>query len=237
MIPVLTLVFGKKFVMVGHRREGSVLSLRGNDGRANIQETKEVWRMKRRNAWCLATAALAAWLCAQPVRAEENSKVLAGLDLGAAIPVEKTTDRLDTGGTFSPFAAFMMNDYLGAMLQAQVAGFPNDNRPGIRDKDATWALGVHAGPRIAQPLSLGDMNLEAYQTFQVGVFTGLTGDTPISRTSWGFSTGGGINLALNDALSVGAWARYNQLDQRVRPRNEVQFVTTGIGLTCILPAR
>lgn len=193
--------------------------------------------MRQRNAWLFVTAALASWLFVRPVQAEEASKVLAGLDLGAAIPVEKTTDRLDTGGTFSPFVAYMMNDYLGLAAQAQVVGFPNDNRPGIRDKDATWALGVHAGPRIAEPFTIGDMNVEAYQTFQVGVFTGLSGDTPISRTSWGFSTGGGINLALNDVLSVGAWARYNQLDQRVNPTNEVQFVTTGIGLTYILPAR
>ncbi len=193
--------------------------------------------MRQRNAWLFVTAALSSWLFVRSVQAEEASKVLAGLDLGAAIPVEKTTDRLDTGGTFSPFVAYMMNDYLGLAAQAQVVGFPNDNRPGIRDKDATWALGVHAGPRIAEPFTIGDMNMEAYQTFQVGVFTGLSGDTPISRTSWGFSTGGGINLALNDALSVGAWARYNQLDQRVNPTNEVQFVTTGIGLTYILPAR
>lgn len=193
--------------------------------------------MKQRKAWFLVTAAFLAWLCTQRAGAEENSKVLAGLDLGAAVPVEKTTDRLETGGTFSPFVGFMMNDYLGAMLQAQVAGFPNDDRPGIRDKDATWALGVHAGPRIAQPFPLGDMNVEVYETFQVGVFTGLSGDTPISQTSWGFSTGGGINLILGDALSVGAWARYNQLDQRVNPTNEVQFVTTGIGLSYALPAR
>lgn len=193
--------------------------------------------MRRRQAWNLAIAAIACGLASRTVVAEDASKVLAGLDLGAAVPVEKTTDRLDTGGTFSPFVGYMMNDYLGLMAQAQVAGLPNENRPGIRDKDATWAFGFHAGPRIAQPFALGDMNVEAYQTFQVGVFTGLSGDTPISRTSWGFSTGGGINLSLNEALSVGAWARYNQLDQRVNPTNEVQFVTTGIGLTYVLPAR
>ncbi|GIW44828.1 MAG: hypothetical protein KatS3mg077_2110 [Candidatus Binatia bacterium] len=192
--------------------------------------------MRQRTAWVMALA-LSWGLSASPVRAEEGSKVLAGLDLGAAIPVEKTSDRLDLGGTFSPFVGFMMNDYLGVMAQAQVVGFPNDNRPGIRDKDATWAFGFHAGPRIAEPFELGGMNVEAYQTFQVGVFTGLAGDTPISRTSWGFSTGGGLNVALNDALSVGAWARYNQLDQRVNPTNEVQFVTTGIGLTYLLPVQ
>ncbi len=193
--------------------------------------------MKRRNIWIMVMAAIPLGLLGRVAIAEEASKVLAGLDLGAAIPVEKTTDRLDTGGTFSPFVGFMMNDYLGVMAQAQVVGFPNDNRPGIRDKDATWAFGFHAGPRIAQPFALGAANLEAYQTFQVGVFTGLAGDTPISRTSWGFSTGGGINVALNEALSVGAWARYNQLDQRVNPTNEVQFVTAGIGLTYVLPAQ
>lgn len=193
--------------------------------------------MKQRNARILAIAAIACGLLGRVAMAEEGSKVIAGLDLGAAIPVEKTKDRLDTGGTFSPYVGYLMNDYLGLMAQAQVVGFPNDNRPGIRDKDATWAFGFHAGPRIAEPFALGDITIEPYQTFQVGVFTGLAGDTPISRTSWGFSTGGGINALLSEALSVGAWARYNQLDQRVNPTNEVQFVTTGIGITYVLPAK
>lgn len=172
---------------------------------------------------------------AQSAQAQGN--VFAGLDLGAAVPTGKSDDRLDTGGTFSPYVSYMWNDFLGLIAQAQVVGFPNENRPGIRDKDATWAFGWHAGPRIAQPFSLGDMELEAYQTFQVGVFTGLSGDTPISRTSWGFSTGGGLNWKLNELASIGAWARYNSLDQRVNPTNNVEFVTTGVGLTYLLPAQ
>ncbi len=166
-----------------------------------------------------------------------QGKVSAGLDLGAAIPTDKSTDRLDTGGTFSPYVAYMWNDYLGLMAQTQVIGFPNDNRPGIRDKDATWAFAFHGGPRLAQPFSWNGMDIEAYGTFQVGVFTGLSGDTPISRTSWGFSTGGGLNWQLNELASVGVWARYNTLDQRVNPTNNVEFVTTGIGLTYLLPTQ
>lgn len=171
----------------------------------------------------------------QPAWGEGN--VFAGLDLGAAVPTGKSDDRLATGGTFSPYVSYMWNDFLGLIAQAQVVGFPNENRPGIRDKDATWAFGFHAGPRIAEPFSAGGMELEAYQTFQVGVFTGLSGDTPISRTSWGFSTGGGLNWKLNELASVGVWARYNSLDQRVNPTNNVEFVTTGVGLTYLLPAQ
>jgi hypothetical protein len=189
--------------------------------------------MKGSRAWIPVAALLMALGTAPTLRAESN--LFTGLDLGAAVPVEKSTDRLDTGGTFSPYVAYMWNDFLGLMAQAQVVGFPNENRPGIRDKDATWAFGFHGGPRIAEPFSLSGMDFEAYQTFQFGVFTGLSGDTPISRTSYGISTGGGINWKLNELASVGAWARYNMLDQRVNPTNEVQFVTTGISFTYILP--
>jgi outer membrane protein OmpA-like peptidoglycan-associated protein len=174
---------------------------------------------------------LMAAILAMPLASRADEGVVAGLDLGAAMPTGKTRDRLSTGGTFSPFAGYMFNEVLGLMGQLQVLGFPNDDRPGIRDKDATWAFGAHAGPRVGVPFTLGDLGIEPYGTFQAGVFTGLSGDTPISRTSWGFSTGGGLNFRLCDSTLLGGFARYNSIDQRVSPGNNVEFVTAGISFT------
>jgi outer membrane protein OmpA-like peptidoglycan-associated protein len=179
--------------------------------------------------WTLAIVVAVA--VAMPCAARADEGLIAGVDIGAAIPVGETKDRLDTGGALSPFAGYMFNDVFGLMGQLQVAGFPNDDRPGIRDQDATWVLGGHVGPRIGLPFSIGGLGLEPFGTFQAGVFTGLVGDTPVSRTSWGYSTGGGLNVRLNDDWLIGAFGRYNNVDQRVTPGNNVEYVTAGIGLT------
>ena len=160
--------------------------------------------------------------------AEEG--VLAGVDVGAAVPLDHLRDRANTGGVVSPFVGYMFNDYLGLLGQVQVAGFPSQDRPGKEDNDV-WALGGHAGPRLALPFSKESSSGEFYATWQGGAFTGLTGDTPVSRTSWGYSTGVGVNLRLTDDLLLGAFGRYNWLDQRVQPGKDVQYVTAGLSVT------
>lgn len=179
---------------------------------------------------CTMVALIAATL-AFPVVTRADEGLIGGLDLGAAIPTGNTKDRLDTGGVFSPFLGYMFNDVLGLMGQLQVPGWGNKNRPGILDQDSTWAFGAHAGPRLALPFSIGGVGLEPYGTYQAGVFTGLVGNTPISHTSWGYSTGGGLNLRLTDEFLIGAFGRYNNLDQRVAPGHNVEYVSVGLGLT------
>jgi outer membrane protein OmpA-like peptidoglycan-associated protein len=177
------------------------------------------------------------------VWAEEG--VIGGVDAGAAVPLYRLGNRAHVGGTLSPFLGYMLNDFLGLVGQAQITGFPKN--PDTSENDI-WAFGAYAGPRLALPFHLGTGlgPSELYTTWQGGVFTGLTGNTPISRTSWGFSTGAGVNLRVTDELLVGAFGRYNWLDQRVEsghpvvpmdgytliaePQN-VQFVTAGLSLT------
>jgi outer membrane protein OmpA-like peptidoglycan-associated protein len=167
----------------------------------------------------------------QPFTVRADEGLLGGVDVGAAIPQGKFRDRTHTGGAISPFVGYMLNHVLGLEGQAQFFGFPNKNRPGIRDADSTLGLGFHAGPRLALPFTLLSTQIEPYGTWQAGVFTGLQTDSAISRTSWGYSTGGGLNVRLCDELLIGGFARYNWLDQRVVPDKNVAFVTAGISLT------
>ncbi|HVN83246.1 MAG TPA: OmpA family protein [Candidatus Binatia bacterium] len=183
--------------------------------------------MRRKLGWIAVIGLLLGGLRPPEVRAVQGT--IAGLDLGAAVPVDKLKDRENTGGVFSPFLGYMANDYLGFMGQAQLVGMPFENRVGTSDSDL-WAFGAHAGPRIAIPFKL-PAEAELYGTGQAGIFTGLSSQTPLSHTSWGYSTGAGLNVRISDTLLFGAWGRYNWLDQRVTPDHNVQYVTAGLGLT------
>lgn len=175
-------------------------------------------------------AAVLATALTVPASSQADEGLIAGIDIGVAAPVGKFKDRVDLGGAASPFIGYMINNNFGLMGQLQFAGFPNDDRKGIRDADSTLAIGGVAGPRLAVPFTLGGVGIEPYGTFGAGAFTGLNSHTPISRTSWGYSTGGGLNFRLTDALLLGGFARYNNLDQRVEGDN-VEYVTAGLGLT------
>ena len=184
--------------------------------------------MKRLSRWVLI-AGLAA--CAIGVRsASAEQGVIAGVDLGFVGPLKEFKDRSTTGGVFGPFAGYMLNDYIGGVGQVEVLGAPNKDRTGIGDNESTWALGAHVGPRLALPFNGGDL----YATWQGGVFTGLAPQSPIDGTSWGYSTGGGIDVRVTDLLLVGAFLRYNRLDQRATgssgTRDDVQYLTGGLSL-------
>ncbi|HUI28401.1 MAG TPA: OmpA family protein [Candidatus Kryptonia bacterium] len=192
--------------------------------------------MKRSIAW-IAAVVVAMAIARVPV-AFAIEGVLGGVDLGAATPVDSLKKRADTGGVFSPFAGYMFNDYVGVLGQAQLLGMPFTNRPGVSDSDV-WAVGAHAGPRLAIPFKL-PADAELYATGQAGIFSGLSRQTPISHTSWGYSAGAGFNVRIADNLLLGIWGRYNWLDQRVNTdplnapqldRHNVQYVTAGLGLT------
>jgi len=167
---------------------------------------------------------------AVPLGARAEQGVIAGIDAAAAIPLGSFKNRADTGGSGSLFGGYMFNDYIGAVGQAQYSGFFSIDRPHKLDEGAQ-ALGLHVGPRAALPFHIGSLPTELFATWQGGLYTGLVGDTPISRTSWGFSTGAGLNFRVTRSLLIGPFGRYNWLDQRVEPGNNVQFATVGIGLT------
>jgi outer membrane protein OmpA-like peptidoglycan-associated protein len=163
-----------------------------------------------------------------PAAAEQG--LIAGVDAGVAVPTGGLKDREHVGGMISPFAGYMFSDILGLVGSLQLAGFPAKDRPGTED-NPMFPLGATAGPRVGIPLDLGGVRIEPNGTFQAGVFTGLTGHTPVSRTSWGYTAGGGVNFRLTDQFLLGAFGRFNSLDQRAEPGKDVEYVTTGLSFT------
>jgi outer membrane protein OmpA-like peptidoglycan-associated protein len=165
---------------------------------------------------------------------------IGGIDLGAAVPLGKLHDRADVGGVFSSYMGYMFNDYLGLTGQAQVVGAPNKSVAGIPDSEAACLFGAHAGPRLELPLA--DPTTKSrrailptlYLTGQAGVFTGLAGGAT-SGTSWGYSTGGGLNFRISSQTLFGGFARYNWVDQRVTgdggARGDLKYITAGISMT------
>jgi len=189
--------------------------------------------MKRVSKW-MALGALGGLLVAPlSLAAEEqdtsHGKVIGGLDVGAVIPLN-AFDRLSTTGfVAAPFVGYMFGEFNQRLgIQGQIQGIVAPNRSnGIGFEEVTAGIGAAAGPRVELPL--GPVNV--YGTFQIGGITGLTSPSAMTDTSWGFSTGGGINYPVTDTMSVGAWARWNRWYQRARGIGDVRYASAGLSLT------
>jgi outer membrane protein OmpA-like peptidoglycan-associated protein len=161
--------------------------------------------------WIVTGVLAGTMMSAAPVVAQEGAGVEGGVDVGAVLPLNAFDRFSTTGFVLAPWLGYMFNEYIGVMVQGQGLVAPNRSR-GIGFDEVSAALAGGVGPRLEVPLG----PLELYGTFQVGGITGLTAPSSITDTSWGFSTGGGINLPITETLSVGAWARWNRWYQRVR---------------------
>lgn len=191
-----------------------------------------------------------------------DGRPFVGVDVGVMQPLTDLDDYVWTGGSVAPFVGYMFNDYIGLMGTVQVWGGKTKGRgcksaincanpvgdtgASVNDDNTTWGLGGLAGPRFALPLG----PVELYATAQGGIGTALA-DQAITDTSAALSTGGGINFAVNDNLSIGAFARWNRWYQRVHHRTaaelpadptdpgstagnnneDAQFITAGLGVT------
>lgn len=186
------------------------------------------------SAVMLATVAVA-----PPLMAEEGP--IAGVEIGAAEPLGKLKDRVQTSGVFSAFGGYMFMDYVGLTGQLQVVAGPGDDPSGFPDDDVAAQLGFTAGPRVEIPLrdwrtarEPGERPAVLYLTAQPGIFTGIAG-SPYSDTAFGYTAGGGVNMRASDDFLVGAFARYNWVDEDVqnenRERGRIRYLTFGLGLT------
>lgn len=174
-----------------------------------------------------------------PLAADEGP--IAGVEIGAAEPLGKLNDRVQTSGVFSAFGGYMFMDYVGLTGQVQVVAGPGDDPDGFPDDDVAAQIGFTAGPRVEIPLrdwtkprTRGERPVVLYFTGQPGIFTGIAG-SPYSDTAFGYTAGGGVNLRASDDFLVGAFARYNWVDEDVqnehRERGRIRYLTFGIGLT------
>lgn len=187
--------------------------------------------MKRtkRTLLCVAFACVAG-AASHPSTTLAVTGTIAGVELGAANPDGDLSKREDVGASISPFFGYMFNDYLGLVGSAHYAGFPYKDREGLTDHSMQVLAGL-AGPRLALPLG----GLELFASWQGGVFTGLRSNSPVTRTSWGFATGGGFNFPVAENCLLGGFAKYHWLDQNIDhgnlSRTSVAYITTGVALT------
>jgi outer membrane protein OmpA-like peptidoglycan-associated protein len=131
----------------------------------------------------------------------------------------------------------MFLDYIGLTAQAQFVGMPTDDLRGFPEDDVAAQFAFTAGPRFELPIphpSIAGAETVFYLTAQPGVYAGISGHA-LDGVAFGATGGGGINVRLNDLFLIGAFARYNWVDERVTgdhgDRDYVQYVTTGIGFT------
>jgi len=175
----------------------------------------------------LVCAAGSAHAAAEPVMKGLGERAIAGVDLGAMSPLAPLDVFADTGGSLSPWAGYMFNSFIGALGELHFVGAPTKNRVGKLDANATWILGASVGPRIA--INFG--GLEIYGTWQAGGWTGVTSPSPVDHTSFGWATGGGVNLLVSKNIQLGGFARYNFLYQDAHGTDNVRYVESGAAFT------
>lgn len=158
---------------------------------------------------------------------DHDGRIIAGVDVGVMQPLNAFRRFSDTGGVLAPFVGYMFNDYIGLMAQGQFLGAGSKDVGASSNRDDTYALAGGVGPRLALPIG----PVELYGTFQVGGLTGLTGGGSITDSSWGFSTGGGINYFLNDDWAIGGFGRWNRFYQRVHSVGDVRYASGGLAVT------
>lgn len=156
-----------------------------------------------------------------------EQRILVGAELGGTGAMAPLDQFAENGAAFSPFVGYMYNDYLGVLGHLNLLAIPIKDRPHELDDDVAWALGGTVGPRIALPLG----GFELWGTWQGGFMSGLSPHSPISTTSWTFSTGGGVNVGITDRLSFGAFGRYTRLYQQAHYQSDSKYASGGITVT------
>ena len=176
----------------------------------------------------------------------EDGEVIAGVETGVVIPLNALRRFTETGGMFSPYLGFMFKDQLplkyGLTGQVQLFGMPKQTGGTLSTmfppkKDNSWVVAYLAGPRLG--LVLGEIdneffkklnNVELWITGQAGGLSAINSAGPIRGTSFGISTGGGIDLRLTEQWTVGAFMRWNWADHDVYGIGEVRYLTTGLNV-------
>ena len=169
-------------------------------------------------------------------------RLFGGVDTGVVVPLNAYGEVDGVGGVISPFIGYKLfqdkdlqlnigpvgsMQFFGTPANAEHPNevLPTNGQPSRLDHD-TYGLTFEAGPRLSLPVG----PLEFYGDWQVGVLTGLHSGSAITDTSWGFMTGGGLNYALNDNVSLGAFGRWQRWYQRVHMIGDVRMATAGVEL-------
>ncbi len=171
-----------------------------------------------------------------------------GLTLGASEPLNPNyRGHVRTGVSVSPYAGYMLNDYIGAQAELQALFQTEDNHIGEEDfirqsRQTTSMIGGGIGPRFSLPLG----PIVPYIVGTGGYYAGLSGR--LSQSAPGFSAGLGIDYQFTDSLKAGLYGRYNRAYMSPRPTDlgpgqvpderfgkDIEWATAGLALTYTFP--
>jgi len=150
---------------------------------------------------------------------------IVGADIGVMLPDDDLDDASDKGAYLSPYAAYMLNDWIGFMGRVQVWGAEAEH-----SDDVGFVMAGLFGPRLALPLG----PVELWGTFLGGVAGGLN-DEFIDDPAWAVAPGGGVNFYIDQHWFVGASGHWHRVQRRVHNPNDVSsndatYTTIGVGV-------
>jgi outer membrane protein OmpA-like peptidoglycan-associated protein len=153
-----------------------------------------------------------------------------GLDVGAAIPIDKFQDTADPGGALSPWVGYQFGDAYAftPFVSVQYSAFQTAVEEN-KDADITSLFSVGGGGRF----SLRDEHKEVFFSAQGGWYTDVTG--PVNDNGGGFAIAGGANYEfgfLPRGMALGLYVRYDQSSQHAARNSydDLKFLTSGFGL-------
>ena len=177
---------------------------------------RQTWR------W-LGLAVVVVCLGAPVARAGEP---VAGVDVGAAIPISTFKKTADVGGSIAPFLGYRFAGEgfaISLLGQPQFVGFRTTVNKDP-DSDITSLFVLTAGPRF----SLIDEGKEVFVSAQGGLYSDLTG--PLNDNAGGYAIAGGFNYALNPDTLLGLFLRRDEASMRAArgSNDDLTFLTTGL---------
>ena len=187
--------------------------------------------MRRRSMCWLGIAVL---MAAAPKAHAGIGVPVAGVDVGASIPVSTFQRVADPGGTIAPFVGYQFGRHYAftPIIQPAFFTFVTDleQKPGQPkqdpEDDVTSLFAILGGGRF----SLFDDKKEVYFTIQGGYYTDITG--PINDKGEGFMIGGGFNYEFWPGTALGMFIRRDQSSIRAarNSTNDLEFLVTGFSV-------
>jgi hypothetical protein len=172
---------------------------------------------------------MAAAMLAAPTSRVLAGAPVAGLDLGAAVPISTFKETANPGGSIAPFVGYQFGESsftFTPLIQPMYVIFGTNPDVPQQQNNYTTIFAITAGARAA----LVDENKEIFLQGQGGYYDDIYG--PIDDKSGGFNIAGGFNYEFWRGTALGAFFRYDQTFMRAARGSDadLKFVIPGISL-------
>jgi outer membrane protein OmpA-like peptidoglycan-associated protein len=180
----------------------------------------------RRRLVCWLGCAVA--LLTLTASASQAGEPVAGIDVGAGLPISSFRDTAKPGAVLAPFVGYRFGDHYAftPMIQPQFTYFATDVNFGPEESDITSIFAICAGGRF----SLLDEGREVYLGVQGGYYSDITG--PLNDKGEGFNISGGFNYEFWRGTSLGVFIRRDQSSMRAArgTHDDLIYLTTGLSV-------